>query len=314
MYLPVLDLQQIQPDALDDACRRWGSFVLMGHDIDAALKDQVLAQCRRFFHQPLAEKNRIRRSDTNAWGYFDAELTKNRRDWKEIIDIGPPVECGPLAGSRPQWPHLPEFRETMQLLQTRLHAAGLQLLEAVGQALHTAVDLRQPFEQHSSFLRLNFYPLCPEPAPADADFTPASGQLGISHHTDAGAITLLLQDANPGLQIYQRGRWHTIEPVEGGLIINTGDIVQVWSNDRYPAPLHRVLANADHERISLPYFLNPAYDYSYAPLPDGIPARTPPHYVPINWGEFRSLRSAGDYADHDEEVQISHYAVANKAV
>lgn len=308
MKLPQLDLQNFDLQTLDSACRSWGSFVLHGHDINISLQREVIAQCRAFFHQPLSTKNRIRRSADNAWGYFDAELTKNRRDWKEIIDIGPQVHEGPLCGSTPQWPELEGFRDTMEQLSGSMHAVALDLVAHIAAALGSTADLTKPFANHSSFLRLNYYPACADPAPADAAFTPQQGHLGISHHTDAGAVTVLLQDAQPGLQIYQRGSWHTVEPVQGALIINTGDIVQVWSNDRYPAPLHRVLANANHERISLPYFLNPDYDYDYAPLSDGLPAQAPAHYVPINWGDFRSRRSAGDYADVGEEVQISHYS------
>jgi len=90
-------------------------------------------------------------------------------------------------------------------------------------------------------------------------------------------------------------------------VVNIGDIVQVWSNDRYRAALHRVLANADAERFSAPFFLNPAYGACYAPLPTTVDARHPPAYRSINWGEFRALRAAGDYADCGEEIQISHY-------
>ena len=93
------------------------------------------------------------------------------------------------------------------------------------------------------------------------------------------------------------------------LVVNIGDIVQVWSNDRYRAALHRVTTNTERDRYSVPFFLNPAYAAHYAPLPSTVDASHPPRYRPINWGEFRRLRTAGDYADQGEEVQISHYAV-----
>ena len=89
-------------------------------------------------------------------------------------------------------------------------------------------------------------------------------------------------------------------------MINLGDIVQVWSNDRYLAALHRVLANSDTPRYSAPFFFNPAYAANYAPL-ESVCQNQAPRYRAINWGEFRGLRAAGDYADYGEEVQISHY-------
>jgi len=311
MDLPVIDLQAPNLSALDEALRRCGSFMLLGHGLSPAFTRDVLQHCREFFAQSSLEKNKIRRTAENAWGYFDAELTKNRKDWKEIIDIGPAVKTGPLGGSAPQWPSLAGFRETLEPLSDAMHAIAVTLVEQIAKALESNADLMSPFADHSSFLRLNYYPVCADPAPAYAPLTPTRGKLGISHHTDSGALTVLLADAQPGLQFYHEQRWQTVIPQPGALIINTGDIAQVWSNDRYPAPLHRVLANAHHERFSLPYFLNPAYDYNYAPLPDGLPARTPARYTSINWGEFRSLRSAGDYADHGAEVQISDYAVAS---
>ena len=80
-------------------------------------------------------------------------------------------------------------------------------------------------------------------------------------------------------------------------------MVQVWSNDRYRAPLHRVLANASRERYSLAYFYNPAASAQYAPL-SGLGAA---RYRPISWGAFRNARAAGDYADAGEEIQIAYF-------
>ena len=276
MKLPQLDLANIDMAALDSACQTWGSFTLQGHDIDADLQQEVLELSRCFFGEPLAIKNQTRRSAQNAWGYFDAELTKNRRDWKEIVDIGPAVDAGPLAGSTPQWPDISGFKATMETFSAAMHEVALEVVRHIAKALACDDDLTAPFAAHSSFLRLNSSPACPEPAPADAALAPESGHLGISHHTDAGAVTVLLQDDQPGLQICQQGRWHIVEPPAGALIINTGDIVQVWSNDRYPAPVHRVLVNAKRERYSLPYFLNPDYNYDYAPIGHGLAAACPP--------------------------------------
>ena len=108
---------------------------------------------------------------------------------------------------------------------------------------------------HSSFLRLNYYPVCPEPARPEGLDQPEDGHLGISHHTDAGALTVLLQDDQPGLEVYRDGDWYVVEPRSDALVINIGDIVQVWSNDRYRAALHRVITNPHKARYSVPYFL-----------------------------------------------------------
>jgi len=311
--IPQIDLTTLTDqgglDELDRACAEWGFFYLVGHSIDIEQSAAVVAAADTFFQRPQDIKNRIRRSATNSWGYYDAELTKNRRDWKEILDIGPTVIDGPLAGSTPQWPDLYRFQALFEALTTQLHAISIRLVSAIGRALQTPEDLVAPFADHSSYLRLNYYPECEAPAPADSDFVPEEGHLGISHHTDAGAVTVLLQDDVAGLQVYKDNEFHTVLPRSGTLIINVGDIVQVWSNDRYAAPLHRVLANSSRARISMPYFLNPSYAYDYAPLSAVVDDTHAAHYRAINWGEFRSKRSAGDYADVGKEVQVEHYAV-----
>ena len=105
----------------------------------------------------------------------------------------------------------------------------------------------------------------------------------------------------------RRARWHLVEPRRDALVVNIGDIFQVWSNDRYRAALHRGLANAEHERFRAPFFFNTAYESRYAPLSSVIDERNPPAYRAIVWREFRARRAAGDYADQGEYAQISDY-------
>ena len=125
------------------------------------------------------------------------------------------------------------------------------------------------------------------------------------HHTDAGAVTVLTQSLVQSLQVYQPHdeKWYDVEPIEGAYVINTGDVMQVWSNDKYKAPLHRVKTQLTMERYSSPFFYNPSYETNYAPVYRTENSK----YRPINWGDFRMKRFAGDFADVGEEVQISHY-------
>jgi isopenicillin N synthase-like dioxygenase len=157
--------------------------------------------------------------------------------------------------------------------------------------------------EHTSFLRLNFYPVEDPLAGEAAD----AADLGIHHHTDAGGLTVLLQDNVLGLQVYRDGLWHSVQPLAGAFVINIGDMVQVWSNDRYRAPVHRVLAMDRAERRSLPFFYNPAYSTMVAPLAAVVDAARPARYAPFSWGEFRRRRADGDFADYGTEVQISDY-------
>jgi isopenicillin N synthase-like dioxygenase len=308
--VPVIDISDLRDAAtlaaLDAACREWGFFQIVNHGMHAATADRLMRAMRAFFAAPSTDKRTISRTADNPWGFFDRELTKNTRDWKEIYDYGPTHG----EAMRPQWPRwMPEFRPALVEFYAACEKIAFDLLSAISINLglpadHLAAGFRPT---HTSYLRLNYYPTCPTPeSPADVS-TPRTGHLAINHHTDSGAITVLLQDQQPGLEVYRRSAWHLVEPMRDALVVNIGDIVQVWSNDRYAAPLHRVLANAAAERFSAPFFFNPAYNAIYAPLPTTVDATHGPRYRSINWGEFRDKRSAGDYADQGEEVQISHY-------
>lgn len=315
--VPVIDCSGLPDDPeslalLDRACRDWGFFQITGHDVGADLIERLMAQMRAFFALPTAEKRRIERTRANCWGFYDRELTKNVRDFKEIFDVGDARNEGPMAGARPQWPEQPPgFEATSRAFMAACHAVAHRVLAGISLNLgmpaeHLAASFRP---RHTSFLRLNYYPVCDDPAPPDADTIPATGQLGINRHTDAGALTVLIQDRQPGLQVLRDGAWHIVEPRADALVVNIGDIVQVWSNDRYRAALHRVIVSRASPRYSAPYFFNPDYTASYAPLPSLCDIEHPARYRPINWGEFRAGRAAGDYADYGEEIQISQFRV-----
>ena len=94
--VPVLDMAGFDPGAegdarplaqLDSACRDWGFFQITGHGIDPALIAATREQMSAFFAQPRQEKLAIERTASNPWGYYDRELTKNVRDWKEVFDF-----------------------------------------------------------------------------------------------------------------------------------------------------------------------------------------------------------------------------------
>lgn len=308
--IPVIDIGDSQAPAtvraIGAACRDWGFFQAVGHGIEPRLIASVQRQARAFFAQPLAAKQAIERSAENPWGFYDRELTRHTPDWKQIYDVGP------ASGEAivPQWPaSLPSFKPAIQAYYDACNTVSMRLLSAIALSLGMPADaLDHCFQpEHTSFLRLNYYPKCPTPErPADASVATV-GHLGVNHHTDAGAVTVLFQD-QPGLEVFHEEVWKLIEPRADALVINIGDIVQVWSNDLYKAALHRALVRPDVERFTAAFFLNPPYSADYAPLPSVIDAGHPARYRAINWGEFRSRRTAGDYANAGEYAQISQYS------
>jgi isopenicillin N synthase-like dioxygenase len=308
--VPLIDLQgppARTAAALQQGCEAWGLFHVVGHGVATEILRAVHDTSRAFFALPRADKQRLTRTAENPWGYFDRELTKTRRDRKQIFDIACHAAAGgdpaaPFGGDTP-WPDEPAaFRAVMSAYAAACETLSQRLLAVLAGTLGiTAETLLGRFEpSHSSFLRLNHYPvddtLAAELGPSD---------LGIHHHTDAGALTVLLQDQVSGLQLFKDGLWREIAPVDGALTVNIGDMVQVWSNDRYAAPIHRVRAMTREDRLSCAYFYNPSYAAVIAPETGGEPAR----YRPFGWGEFRAGRAAGDYANHGNEVQISDYRV-----
>jgi len=302
--IPVIDINEIRSPAtlaaLDAACREWGFFQVVNHGIPQPAIDKAIGQARAFFAQPLDAKRAISRSRENPWGFFDRELTKNVRDLKQVYDFGP-AHGGNI---RPQWPAgMPEFRNAVHGYYRHCERLAYRLLAAISTNLGMSPGfLSRGFGPgHTSFLRLNYYPVPLTPASASA------GHFGVGQHTDAGALTILLQDEQPGLEVFRNNAWHVVEPRSDALVINIGDIVQVWSNDHYFAALHRVVASAAKERFSIPFFLNPGYETDYAPVPTMIDTARPARYRTINWGEFRRLRAEGDYADYGVEVQIDQY-------
>jgi len=304
--VPVIDIAELESPgslaAIDRACREWGFFQVIGHGIDPLLLTNVFAASREFFAQSSRAKRRMLRDADNPWGWYDQELTKNQRDWKEIYDFGP-ADGDKL---RPRWPtgtFRLRFEPVIRAYYASCQTLALRLLSAIATNLGVSAErLAGGFEgPHTSFLRLNYYPRYPLASGEDVP------PFGVGEHTDSGALTLLLQDRQPGLEVCRDGRWHLIEPRTDALVINIGDMVQVWSNDQYRAALHRVITQSAQSRYSVPFFLNPTWETTYEPLSTMVGAGNPARYRRIHWREFRTLRAAGDYADIGQEVQISHY-------
>mmetsp|Transcript_11911 Transcript_11911/g.21216 ORF Transcript_11911/g.21216 Transcript_11911/m.21216 type:complete len:380 (+) Transcript_11911:87-1226(+) len=291
---------------ISEACEAWGFFQISNHQVPQGVIDNMYDQMRSFFYLPLEEKYTIKRTADNSRGFYDDELTKQTRDWKQGLDLGNPArEAAPgmAQDGWNQWPNedvLPEFRTAMETYYACMEDLSAKLMQAIEEGLVGAEAegvFAPAFEGHSSYLRLNYYPLCPDPG----------AHLGINRHTDAGALTVLLQDRVSALQVNKDGAWVGVRPAPGTFTINVGDMLQVWSNGKYKAPEHRVLANPAMERFSAPFFYNPAYAADVAPLPGLLGAAGGARYAPVNWGHFRLRRFQGDFADVGTEIQIADF-------
>ena len=317
--VPIISIAELRADSasaaarpaveqIAEACGSWGFFQVTDHGIPEPLIADVWRQTRAFFSLPIETKLEVLRTRENPWGFYHNELTKNQRDKKQVFDFtreGP----DPIYGMSNRWPARPPgFKSTMQDYFEACTKLSLQLLEAfcIGLDLPAKFMHADFSGNHTGFLRLNYYPVHDPIEGAAADYQPVA-DLGVHHHTDAGALTVLIQDDVGGLQVHRDGYWYDIPPVPGAIVINTGDMMQVWSNDRYHAPVHRVLAMNDRDRYSLPFFFNPAASARVSPLPTTISDSNPSRYHDIDWASFRGKRTDGDYADYGPEVQISQF-------
>lgn len=365
---PIIDLSRPESEVtaqIAQACSTWGFFQVINHGVPWDLVDEFKSKSQKFFDLPRNEKLALKRDSRNARGYFDDELTKQRRDWKEAIDIGMPGSrnwsrrdadesnaCLDGFNRFPSDDLLPNYRPTVveyftacQDLSDRiaiLMAKGLgvrvestlednddekksgddgiaQEGDAKDQDAGMIATLR---EQHTSYLRTNFYPpYIPGETPLyDPGATNNDGKdgqpppLGISPHKDAGFVTVLVQDDDcHSLQVaqFENGdesldpTWRTVHPVPGAFTINTGDMAMIWSNGRYRAPLHRVLT-ATKSRVSAPFFYNPGFAQVVRPAAS-LTQVEKPMYHPCSWGYFRAVRFAGDFTDIGVEIQISDF-------
>lgn len=319
--VPVIDVGAIIQDVTSPAANQavqsiataaseWGFFQVVNHGVPGSLIDATWRETAGFFDRPASVKDAIMRTRDNPWGYYNNELTKNQRDKKEVFDYTTDG-VDPIYASENRWPDVNDsFRQTLRAYRD----AVTDLSHALLRAFCVGLDLPAGFMQsdfskrHTGFIRLNYYPVRDPLEAANVEALPVA-DLGVHHHTDAGALTVLMQDDVGGLQVFRDGYWHNVEPTPGAFVINTGDMMQVWSNDIYQAAIHRVLAMEHTDRYSIPFFFNPTADTSVSPLPSVVSDERPARYKTINWSEFRGKRTDGDYADYGPEVQIAQYRI-----
>eukprot|EP00981_Chlorochromonas_danica_P009309 scaffold2610_cov190-Ochromonas_danica.AAC.2 len=319
-------------DEIHNASAKWGFFNVINHGVSQDLQDRIFHQMKIFFDSPREIKDTVRRSETNSRGYADLEYTKQRIDRKEVFDVGPfHMNTSRLSEQAKKdyaldgvnfWPDknvLPEFESTVAEYYEAITNLAWTILRASALSMRCFPQdfFEDKFDQHTSLLRLNYYPLDME-STTQANEKIDYEQLGVGHHTDAGGITVLLQDQVGGLEAYtgtkeanNDGRWASVPPGKGAITINIGDMLQasIWSNNVYKAAEHRVVASKAADRYSVPFFFNPNYDTVISPLPCQPEEvdEAKPRFKPVRWGDFRSERYLGDFANRGEEIQIEQF-------
>lgn len=195
------------------AATKWGFFQVLGHGVqeeDIEAFDQAVM---RFFGRDKAYKYKIKRNAENSRGYFDDELTKQTRDWKEAVDIGAQdgdIDGRSLIDGCNQWPQDdPHFRTSIEAYFKQMEGLSKTLCGALALGLGERADFFDAqFDKHTSYLRINHYPPCPKPVGSDFPLhspnPETEGYLAINRHTDAGVLTVLRQkhDEPHSLQVF----------------------------------------------------------------------------------------------------------------
>lgn len=301
-HLPIIDLSQgdtAAASAVDAACRAHGFFYVTGHGISASVIAAAFAASKRFFALDEAVKVRwhidrsgIKRGfDPIGWQVLDpgqpADLKESFYTGVDRTPDDPLVRAGTPNHGPNQWPDeavAPGFRAAVQPFEAALRALAQRLMRLIALGLGLSGDHFERYMQDPMpVLRLLHYP--PQPLTAEP------GQIGCGAHTDWGGITLLAQDDAGGLQVQSlTGEWLGAEPIEGSFVVNLGDLMQRWTNDRYRSTLHRVInragvGTAARDRYSIAYFFDIDYHAEVSALPGCFDATDPPRYAPITAGE-----------------------------
>ena len=230
---------------IDSACRATGFFIAVGHGVEETLLENVIDASREFFHLPISEKVKVSPPGPNHFrGYLGLDTTA----LASTLEIEtPPDLCesfnisrfdDPVMRSKVEqpgaeavfcenmWPENPEIlRTAYETYFAEMEHLCSEILKLMAIALELPEDwFDDKFEQPTSLLMANWYP------PVTGEVF--SGQLRRGEHTDYGAFTIVAPEQIPGLQISVDNQWVDVKLVENGYVINIGDLLARWTNDR----------------------------------------------------------------------------------
>jgi isopenicillin N synthase-like dioxygenase len=276
--IPVVSLAQWRAPGVDRAafaaeliraCHEVGFFTLVDHGIEQEAIDAYFAALQAFFALPeevKAEIEKVKSPHFRGWERVGAELTDNRVDYREQLDLSTenpayaPDSLPPylrLDGPNQWLPDdvLPGFRDTVTGFLARVEALANELMEVLATGLGLGADtFRRAFgERPLSLAKLISYPPTPE------------GEAGVNSHHDAGFLTLLLQHEVGGLQVLSPDdEWIDVPPRRGAFVVNLGEMLQSMTGNYLIATTHRVISR--EPRFSAAYFHGPDLRASLAPL------------------------------------------------
>lgn len=300
--------------SLDEACRTVGFIQIVGHGIPETVLSGLGSAMDMFFDQTLdAKKKYVRPAEENR-GYsppkseslsysLGVDPVTRMNDFFEAYNVGaaasdfPELDLEPTDYAENTWPgELPDFQQQVEEYFAEAARVARTLTTIFSQALGVDPSFFDQITDHSiDVLRMNNYALEPGEIELGADLT------GMGEHTDFGIVTVLWADQVAGLQVLGTdGLWHDVQPADGALLINLGDISARLTNDQWMSTLHRVkppvIDGVIKRRRSAAYFHDGNADAVIATLDQFVPEDAESFYLPVTVKSHIEAKLAGSRA------------------
>ncbi|KAL6642699.1 hypothetical protein ACP70R_020880 [Stipagrostis hirtigluma subsp. patula] len=303
--VPIIDLNKLlDPKSfkeecakLGSACKQWGFFQIINHGVPYEVISNFRNDMAEFFKQPLEAKKVYSMVPGNLEGYGQHfVVSENQKlDWADMFYLMVrPSESRDMRF----WPnHPPSFRNSIDRYSTEAAKLISSLLRFLAMDMGVQPkSLLDIFRGQPQSMRMTYYPPCKQ----------ADKVVGLSPHTDGTGLTLLLQ-ANEvqGLQIRKDGKWVAVNALDGALIVNVGDILEIISNGRYKSIEHRAVVHPTKERMSVAIFHQPCQDATVGPLPELVKNDGGAKYSSTGYMDFitRFFAAKLDGRDHLERLK-----------
>jgi isopenicillin N synthase-like dioxygenase len=272
------------------ACKSVGFFYLAGHGVPQAVIDAAFRASREFHVLPLGEKLRLKLNENNI-GYLPVNESMQRAstvhkatrpNFNESFFIShdcgaehPDVRAGKPLRGRNQWPEgHDEMRAAMVRYFKTMEGLGERLLPVLARSLDMPDGFFAPFFQNEAQINLRFLHYPPQDTDDDEQF-------GQGPHTDNSFITMLAREEVPGLAVrLPSGEWLAPPVIPGTFLVNLGNMMKRWSNDRFLSTPHGVLNDSGTDRYSIAFFYSPNVDAVIECLPSCAGPDNPPLYPP----------------------------------
>ncbi|KAM0888263.1 hypothetical protein ACQ4PT_028479 [Festuca glaucescens] len=285
--IPLIDLSRLteadEADKLRAALQTWGLFLVTNHGIEDSLMDAMMSASREFFRQPVEEKkkysNLVEGKPFEIEGYGNDKVVTQDQilDWQDRLHLRVEPEDQRNFAKWPTHPSL--YRDVLHEYASRTKTIRDLILRSIAKLLELDEDyfVNQIANKAPGFARFNYYPPCPRP-----DLI-----LGLKPHSDGGLITILLVDEDVGgLQVQRDRKWYNVPAKPYTLVINLADSMEIMNNGIFRSPIHRVVTNAEKERLSLAMFYGMDGETVLEPAPGLLDDKRPSKYRTLKTKDF----------------------------